>query len=129
MKPSILFLTAVLLLAGCITRPQITREEYIDMTTRNYEGVTNEQIFQAAENFFILLDGDDFDITYPNENMLAVRNWLLGLHSGNSRWAINTTMSRNSVKVRLDVKTTLFFFTSTLQKRHDRLASKSSAPP
>lgn len=103
----LILLVAVVVLAGCITRPQVSREEYISMTTRTYEGVTKKQVFKAAENFLRLLDGDDFIIEYPENRINATRDWFLLLSHGRTSWEIKTSPSIESTKVDVHVKSTM----------------------
>jgi PBP1b-binding outer membrane lipoprotein LpoB len=73
---------AVLVIVGCATSRHVSREEYTDMTTRTYEGVTKEQVSHAAENFFTLLDGDDFDITHSGNTVKGIRIFMFLLVGG-----------------------------------------------
>lgn len=91
----LILVVALMMMAGCVSRPQVSREEYFDMTTRTYEGVTQKQVFQAAENFFTLLDGDDFDITHSKNKVQGIRNFTLFLIGGNDTWEITTLPAVN----------------------------------
>jgi len=106
MRNFILIVIAGLVLAGCASPQIVSQEEYInfddgkkgkilDMTTRPYRGVTQEQVFQAAENFFILLDGDDFDITHSNNKVKGIRNFVFFIMSGTDDWEVTTAPASN----------------------------------
>lgn len=111
----LILIIAVMVMAGCVSRPlKVSQVEYDAMTKRTYNGVTKKQAFQAAENFFILLDGNDFDITYPRGLMVAVRPWLLGFSSGLSEWTIDANEVGTSTDVAVSVRTT--FNTVPLKK-------------
>lgn len=69
-----------ILLAGCMAHyPQMTREEWKQTTTRQYDGVKHDDVFNAAEKLFRLADGDDFIVAHQENSMNASRPWTVYL--------------------------------------------------
>jgi len=95
-------------LSGCAAkRPQQTREEWINTTTRTYQGVTKDQALAAAEKLFRLADGDDFVITYTDDGIQATRPWsmymVISAMSGTDYWTVRATQAGNAVRVAAQV--------------------------
>lgn len=107
MKLSIAIFAA--LLAGCATQKQLTREEYVAATTRQYDGVTVEQVADAVEKVFRLADGDDFDIQHTEEGLTASRRWLvyivIGASAGVDYWTLTAKPSGNGVLAKINAST------------------------
>jgi hypothetical protein len=86
-----------LFLAGCVSMPpQPTREQWLDLKTRTYPGVTQAQVFAAAERLFTLADGSDFSFVYAptGDQLTAVRRWMLvGIIPvwGRDTWTVTAT--------------------------------------
>ncbi|MFH0813079.1 MAG: hypothetical protein V2A69_09620 [Pseudomonadota bacterium] len=96
--------------AGCATtKPQLTREEWLDTTTRYYDGVSKDEVLKAAERLFRLADGNDFKIVHAEDELYATRNWLvyvvLAAASGTDYWRVTTKSAQNGVKVSVQVNT------------------------
>jgi hypothetical protein len=89
MKSMVLAVLAVLA-SGCAVQPQLSREEFLALTTRDYPGVTAEQAIAAAERVFRLADGDDFAIAHREDGFSATRDWMAYLVitfvSGTDTW-------------------------------------------
>lgn len=104
-----------LLLSSCVsTKPPLSRDEWLRMTTRTYEGVTKEQVLTAAERLFRLADGNDFMIAHSEEGFVASRNWsvylVLAASFGTDVWQLRaaeygTTGTKVSVSVSTQVGT------------------------
>lgn len=77
MKFSILgALVAIALLFGCATIDSgLTGDQLYELTHRDYSGVTKEQVLSAVEELFRLADGDDFNITKTDNDLIATRYW------------------------------------------------------
>lgn len=105
-----LAVTVALLITGCATAPpQLTRDEWLTMTSRNYEGVTKEQVIGAAERLFRLADGDDFSIVHTEEGIYASRNWLaymvIAAATGTDYWQLKVIPAGAGVKATVQVNT------------------------
>lgn len=105
---TVFFLLAMI--AGCATtRPQLSREEWLAVSSRNYEGVTKDQVISAAERLFRLADGDDFRIVHTEDGIYSTRNWLVYLviaaATGIDYWQVKVTPAANSVKAVVQVNT------------------------
>lgn len=78
---------------GCAKRgPTQTREEFLAMASRSYEGVSREQALAAAEKVLVLADGEDFKFQHKPEGFLAARRWfvymILAAARGTDVWEI-----------------------------------------
>lgn len=97
-------------LVGCATpHPQLSREEWLSVTSRNYEGVTKEQVIGSAERLFRLADGDDFSIVHAEDGLYASRNWsayvVIAAVTGTDYWQIKVTPDGNRIKASVQVNT------------------------
>ncbi len=100
-----------LALAGCATaQPQLSREQWLDLKTKTYQGATSAQVNGAAEQLFRLADGDDFTLSYPADGsgMKASRRWLIyfviGAVMGTEEWTIQAEQRPGSTWVGVDVR-------------------------
>lgn len=91
----ILLCAVALTLVGCATKPRMTRQEALQVTTRTYTGVTQEQVISAAERVLTLADGDDFTFAHRTDGFLANRLWsvylVLAASVGNDIWVLSAT--------------------------------------
>lgn len=94
----------LLALTGCAANQKtMTRDEFIGATQRHYDGVTEKQFYEAAEQLFMLSDGDDTAFAYPGEHaMIAQRDWsiymVLAYAQGVHAWQISTTPTESGVE-------------------------------
>lgn len=97
-------------LAGCAAPPkQITRNEWLNATTRTYSGVSKEQALAASEKLLRLADGDDFNIQHTESGINATRAWIayaviVGVN-GTDYWDIRADQIGDGVKVSVQVST------------------------
>jgi len=106
----IIILSLILFLMGCATpRPQLSREEWLAVSSRNYEGVTKDQALNAAEKLFRLADGDDFKIVHTEDGLYATRNWgaymVIAFVAGTDYWQVKVTPTNNGIKAFVQVNT------------------------
>jgi hypothetical protein len=99
----LLGLVALFAMGCATTRPQLSREEWLAVTSRTYDGVTKEQVLEAAERLFRLADGDDFVISHTEEGLYATRNWLVYLilagAMGTDYWQLKAVPTPTGVNV------------------------------
>lgn len=105
----ILLLCAFVGIAGCASKKQMTRAEYMAATQRTYSQ-TPEQIFTATEKLFRLNDGDDYTITHKKDEMTAIRNWetfyVFAAAAGSDTWTVKTEPAESGkVRVTADANT------------------------
>lgn len=106
----VIALLGLTLLAGCAAnRPQMSRAEYIQTTTRTIPGVTAEEVFAASEQLFRLADGEDFQFYHAENEMMAVRNWsfylVFAAGFGKDYWTIKAKDVEGGAKVIVAVST------------------------
>ena len=99
-----------LLFASCVTQPVLSREEWLSMTNRTYEGVTKEQAISAAERLLRLADGNDFMIAHHDDGFSATRNWTVYLvlsgAAGTDSWSIRAVENGNAeTRISVNVST------------------------
>lgn len=104
-----LSLCTCLMLVGCVTQPTMSREEWLQTTTREYRGVTVDQVAQAAEQIFRLADGNDFTIVHSADGLYASRSWLvylvLAASMGTDHWKITVVPTEGGVTASAYVST------------------------
>lgn len=99
-----------MILSGCASQQSMTREESINATQNEYEGVTEEEFYQAAERLFKLSDEDDTRFSYQGEHAMRVqRDWslylVLAAARGTHTWQIQTEPSSDNLKASVHVST------------------------
>jgi len=102
-----LFFTYALLavaISGCAPKqPQMSRQEWINTTTRTYAGITKDQAMEATEKLFRLADGDDFTVTHAEDGLSAVRQWsiymVIAAAFGTDYWTVRAAQDGDKVKV------------------------------
>lgn len=109
MKKYVVMLLGILL-AGCATtQPQLSREEWISVTSRTYDGVTKEQVIGAAEHLFNLADGDDFQIVHTEDGLYASRGWMVYMvfaaAIGTDYWQLKVVDTGSRLKASVQVNT------------------------
>ena len=97
-------LLALVVLSGCaVKRPTQTREEWLQTTTRTYQGVTKDQALNAVEKLFRLADGDDFSIVHTEEGIQATRAWsiyvIISATFGRDYWTVKAEQKDGGVKL------------------------------
>lgn len=99
------------LVAGCATHPQMTRDEYLQTTQREYEGKSADDVLRAAEQLFVLADGDDFTFHHADDALSASRPWtvylVLAASMGSDNWLIQTKEIPGGVKASAKVATSM----------------------
>lgn len=118
----------LLLLAGCATpRPQMTREEWLQTTGREFQGVTKDQALAAAEKVLRLADGDDFVIAHNEEGFRASRRWIVYLvfaaAVGTDYWELKASPAPGGVRVTVAVSQDSQALTPTATARGDWVAT------
>lgn len=107
MKKLFLSMTALAVLAGCAApRPQLSRAEYLAMTSRTLDA-PKEQVLEAAEKVLRLADGDDFKIHHHSTGFSAQRNWsvylVLAAAMGTDFWVVKTSEMGEKTRLELEV--------------------------
>lgn len=76
------WLVCLILLAGCASQPrqsvssiQATLQNRQVVAETSFDGVTEQQIFDAAIKVFDHLDGEDFEYDIRDNQLLAARQW------------------------------------------------------
>lgn len=97
------------LLVGCVTRPTMSREEYLSTTQRTYENKSQNDVLNAAEKLFILSDADDYKFHHTDNSLNASRHWLVYLviaaSMGTDNWIIQTNEVKGGTKASAMVST------------------------
>lgn len=105
----IYFIAILLIIEGCVHRPRLSREEWLNATSKYYDGLTKEQVISAAEQLFILCDGDDFQLVHTEDGIIATRNWtvylVLAASIGTDYWLLKVTNYNNGVKATIQINT------------------------
>lgn len=109
-KSMLALLCAVFVIAGCATQhPPMTREEWLNTTTRYYEGKTKDEVLNAAEKLFTLSDGDDYKFQHTDDALYASRQWtvylVLAAASGTDNWVVTAKETDKGVKTTVRVAT------------------------
>lgn len=98
---------SLVVMAGCVTRPQMNREEWLATTSRTYQGVTKDQVLIAGEKLFRLADGDDFLIVHTDDGLYATRIWsvylVLAAAMGTDYWTIKTAHVDGGIRASVQV--------------------------
>lgn len=111
MLRKLIVLLLLAMMTGCSATPhkQLSREEWLDVYSQDYAGVTKEQVINAAENLFRLADGNDFSIIHTEDGVYATRNWLvymvLAAASGTDYWKLTVAPTDNGVRATVRVNT------------------------
>lgn len=110
MKRGIVLVLVALLLSACMPpKKQMTRQEWLSVTTRDYAGVTVDQALEAAERLLRLADGDDFSVVHSANELGATRQWLvyvvLAAVSGIDTWRVRAIEVPGGVRVTTQVST------------------------
>lgn len=105
MKMILTMFAALTILSGCATttQPQLTRQQWIDMTSRTYTDRTPDQVLNAAEELFRLADGNDFIISHSEDGLYAQRPWsvyiVLAYVEGTDTWVLQTKQDGSDTRV------------------------------
>ncbi|WP_413612881.1 hypothetical protein [Bdellovibrio sp. HCB-110] len=110
LRKIILMGVLTVLTASCAHQKQLSRDEWLALTQRNYSGVTKETLIAKAEEVLRLADGDDFKFHHSENGFTASRNWLvyivIGAASGTDVWNFQVEPTTDSWKVKVSVSTT-----------------------
>ena len=106
----IIIFSCLVIFSACVSTPTLSREEWLSMTNRTYEGVTKEQAISAAERLLRLADGNDFMIAHNDDGFIATRNWTVYLvlsgAAGTDSWFIRAVENANGgTRITVNVST------------------------
>lgn len=105
---SVLF--AALLISGCAAnKPKMSRQDWVDATSKVYQGKSKDDVLKSAERLFELADGDDFKIVHLEDGIYAERGWsiyfVIGFAVGADFWKVLATELNGETKVSVQVNT------------------------
>lgn len=107
MKGTHALILSAVLLAGCAAKPQLTRDEWLAVTTRYYPDTTVDQALATAEKVLRLADGDDFEIMHQPQALYGVRKWsvylVLAADFGTDYWNVQAIPENGGVRMTLQV--------------------------
>ena len=96
-------------IGGCARMPELTRDEWLAVTTRTYEGATQDEAFAAVEQVFRLADPEDYRIQHTPDGLIAHRQWLvyfvIGAAVGTDIWTVTAKQDTTGVRVSAHVTT------------------------
>ncbi len=97
-------LGGVLTVAACATPPrELTRDEYLAMTTRSYKGVSQKKLMDTAEQVLRLADSSDFKLHHKKNGFLATRQfvgfYVIAAVNGTDYWDIDVSGSQMTLAV------------------------------
>ena len=97
-------------LTGCASQPMdaMTRDEWNAETKRVYSDIGEDKILEAAEQLFVLWDGDDFSFSHGESELNASRTWslfaLVSYVDGTDHWRVTTKkIADQKVEVRVSL--------------------------
>lgn len=93
---------------GCVYFIKDSDEDLSKAKTRIYEGVSEKEIFAAAEKIFKLADGDEFAFYPGDKELSARRKWsiheFLHIDTFIDNWKIQTFIEENGVRATIQVQ-------------------------
>lgn len=97
----------LLALIGCAhSPPQMSRDEFLNMTTREYQN-PKEEIFASIQTLFVLSDGDDYSFSYEDNKIIASHEYeayaILYYIHGYHIWTIDVQETGSGVIVKATV--------------------------
>lgn len=97
------------LLLGCSTNKKLTREQYLNLTNREFKNTTKETLIKNAIQVITLMDPDDVTFHHTDSGFVAERNYLiyavLAAERGKVVWNFSTKeMKDGSIKASLAVQ-------------------------
>lgn len=93
----VILILSLLVFSGCMSRPQMSRAEYMALTTREYSDITPEQLYTAAEAMFEFSSPGGYRYAHHDGGMQAVESGFGGART----WSLN--VSKVGAGVRLQV--------------------------
>lgn len=94
---------ALVMAAGCATLPELTREEYLALVNRTYEGVASEEALAAAEQLFRLADPKQVQFQHFEDGFRVYRRWLVYMvfaaGFGTDIWDVRTTPTEEGTRL------------------------------
>lgn len=97
----------VLSLAACALppKPQLTRAQWLEITTRYYDDVSVDDVLNAAEKLFRLADEKDFQFSHSDNELYAFRSWsaymVIAASMGTDQWQVTAVPTGGRVRVSL----------------------------
>ena len=113
MKKIIIFLVALAILGGCsgVPKKQYTRAEWLDITSRTYEGTSAGDVFSDIETIFKMADEEDVTFVHTENSIIVDRKismyLVIAYVSGFYRWHISVHEKEGRVIVSSHVESFL----------------------
>lgn len=104
MKTLLLLIVAAVGLGACAHQQrELTRDEYLAMTTKSYPGVSQKKLMDTAEQILRYADGSDFKLHHKKNGFLATRDWgvylVLAAARGTDYWDIEFSGNKVSLSI------------------------------
>ncbi len=128
----VIFLTVIF--GGCATtpKPQLSRDEQLQISSRVYENKSKEEVLAAAEKLFKLSDGDDYKFFHSESGFYATRNWsvylVLAAARGTDYWTLTTNQTKEGTSATIQLNTQTQTITPTATTDGAWTASSSTMP-
>ncbi len=115
MKKIIVALFAIVFAGGCVNKPRLTRQEYLELRdqydktrTRYYTDVSADDVLNAVDELF-RLDDVDYNVAHGKNSCIAHREWLVYLviaaTNGKDYWYVSTQDENGKIKVTVRSRT------------------------
>lgn len=104
-RKRIVTVTTAMALVGCATERSMTQTEWDTSLTRNFSGVTSEQVIDAARRVLQSADPDDFRFSPTEDGLRATREWswflLIAGTRGWDTWTVTAKDTQSGVRARV----------------------------
>lgn len=111
MRATIIMLVAVFTV-GCATTPppEMTRQEYLALVNRTYDGASAEEVLAATEKLFRLADPDDVKFQHFDNGLRVHRPWMiyvvLAATVGTDVWDVRVAPTQGGTRITVHLSTT-----------------------
>ena len=110
-----------------VVTPHLTREEWLTVTTRIYEGVAKDQLISAAESVLRLAGGEYMKVSHTENGLTATRNWqyyaILQAEKGGDYWTFKVEPLPTSIKATVQLTSKREFYAYGILPAHAKDSS------
>ena len=71
----LLLLFLVIVLDGCVTRPELTRQQWLEMTSHTFKNTTVHDVLEAGDKVLKLADSSDVTVHHLQDKMVGSRRY------------------------------------------------------
>lgn len=103
----VLAIAAIMVLSGCAVNREVSREDWLNMTSHTFKNTSVDSVLKAADKVMHLSDPSDVTVSHTPDSMLGYRKFMIyavfSATFGRYEFALHAKQNGPDVETRLDI--------------------------